>query len=142
MEQLPENLHDDIDEVMEYEPELLVPNIDNHIFSDEEGIDDNGADDEEQDLAVDVGGEMVRPCLVDLVKVRWDKLREINVKKIRMAADKRSRRKRTTTQYITGRVATMKQDLMANSIPPEKADVEYAEWVSYLRELRSDYYSD
>ena len=142
LEQLPENLHDDIDEVMEYEPELLVPNIDNHIFSDEEGIDDNGADDEEQDLAVDVGGEMVRPCLVDLVKVRWDKLREINVKKIRMAADKRSRRKRTTTQYITGRVATMKQDLMANSIPPEKADVEYAEWVSYLRELRSDYYSD
>ena len=72
----------------------------------------------------------------------WDKLREINVKKIRMAADERSRRKRTTTQYIIGRVATMKQDLMANSIPLKKEDVEYAEWVSYLRELRSDYYSD
>ena len=138
LEQLPENLHDIIDEVMEYEPKLLVPNIDDHIFSDEEGIDDNGADDEEQDLAVDVGGEMVRPCLMDLVKVGWDKLREINVKKIRMAADERSHRKRTTTQYIIGRVATMKQDLMANSIPPEKEDVEYAEWVSYLRELRSD----
>ena len=38
LEELPENVHVVIDEVMEYEPESLVPNIDDHIFSDEEGI--------------------------------------------------------------------------------------------------------
>jgi hypothetical protein len=79
---------------------------------------------------------------MDLVKVGWDKLREINVKKIRMVADECSRRKRTTTQYILGRVSSMKRDIMENSIPPEKEDVDYAEWILYLRELRSDYYND
>ena len=129
---------------MEYEPESLVPNIDDHVFTNEEGIDDNGADDEneEQDLSVDVGGEMVRPCLMDLVKVGWDKLGEMNVKKIRMVAGERSRRKRTTAQYIIGRVSSMKGEIMANNIPLEKEDVVYSEWVSYLHELRSDYYSD
>ncbi len=129
---------------MEYEPKSLVPNIDDHVFTNEEGIDDNGADDEneEQDLSVDVGGEMVRPCLMDLVKVGWDKLGEMNVKKIRMVAGERSRRKRTTAQYIIGRVSSMKGEIMANNIPLEKEDVVYSEWVSYLHELRSDYYSD
>ena len=47
-----------------------------------------------------------------------------------------------TTQYILGRVSSMKRDIMENSIPPEKEDVDYAEWILYLRELRSDYYSD
>jgi hypothetical protein len=142
LERLPEDVHDVIDEVMEYEPESLVPNIDDHVFSNDEGIDDNGAYDEEQELSVNVGGVIVRPCLMDLVKVGWDKLREINVKKIRMVADERSRRKRMTTQYILGRVSSMKRDIMENSIPPEKEDVDYAEWILYLRELRSDYYSD
>ena len=129
---------------LEYEPKSLVPNIDDHVFTNEEGIDDNGADDEneEQDLSVDVGGEMVRPCLMDLVKVGWDKLGEMNVKKIRMVAGERSRRKRTTAQYIIGRVSSMKGEIMANNIPLEKEDVVYSEWVSYLHELRSDYYSD
>jgi hypothetical protein len=36
----------------------------------------------------------------------------------------------------------MKGEIMANSIPLEKEDVVYSEWVSYLHELRSDYYSD
>jgi hypothetical protein len=142
LERLPEDVHDVIDEVMEYEPESLVPNIDDHVFSNDEGIDDNRAYDEEQELSVNVGGVIVQPCLMDLVKVGWDKLREINVKKIRMVADERSRRKRTTTQYILGRVSSMKRDIMENSIPPEKEDVDYAEWILYLRELRSDYYSD
>jgi hypothetical protein len=79
---------------------------------------------------------------MDLVKVGWDKLGEMNVKKIRMVADERSRRKRTTTQYIIGRVSSMKRDIMEYIIPPEKEDVHYAEWILYLRELRSDYYSD
>ena len=36
-----------IDEVMEYEPELLVPNIDDHIFAGDDSDDKDGGDDEE-----------------------------------------------------------------------------------------------
>ena len=87
MEGLPEDAHDVIDKVMEYEPKLLVPNIDDHVFSNDEGIDDNRPNDEEHELSVNVGGEIVRPCLMYLVKVGWDKLGEMNVKKIRMVAE-------------------------------------------------------
>ena len=72
----------------------------------------------------------------------WDKLGEMNVKKIRMVADECSRRKRMTTQYIIGRVSSMKRNIMDSSIPPKKEDIDHAEWMLYLRELRSDYYSD
>ena len=65
LEGSPEDVHDVINEVMEYEPKLLIPNIDNHVFSTDEGIDDNGANDEEQELSVNVGGVIVRPCLMD-----------------------------------------------------------------------------
>jgi len=50
---------------LQRQPESLVPNIDDHVFSTDEGIDDNGADDEEQELSVNVGGVIVRPCLMD-----------------------------------------------------------------------------
>ena len=142
-----DGLHDDgvddvIDEVMEYEPESLVPNIDDVIFASDDGVDDDGADDEEEDLAINVSGEVQRPCLMDLVKVGRDKLREMNVKKVRMVAYERARRKRASTHYILARVASMKQDMMGNNIPSEQDDVEHAEWVSYLHELRGDYYQD
>jgi len=89
-----------IDEIMEYEPEILVPNIDNHVFCNEDGIDDDGVDDEEQEMTMEIGGVMTRPCLMDLVKVGWNKLKEMNVNKIRMVADQQTQRKRTTTKYI------------------------------------------
>ena len=47
----------------EYEPKLLVPNIDDHTFTNDEGIDEDGNDDEEQELAVNVSDEMLGPCL-------------------------------------------------------------------------------
>jgi hypothetical protein len=70
-----------IDEVMEYEPEILVPDIDDHVFTNEDGVDDNGMDDEEQEMTMEIGGLMMRPCLMDLVLVGWNKLKEMNVKK-------------------------------------------------------------
>jgi hypothetical protein len=59
-----------------------------------------------------------------------------------MVAYERARRKRASTHYILARVASMKQDMMGNNIPSEQDDVEHAEWVSYLHELRGDYYQD
>ncbi len=67
---------------MEYEPEYLVPVIDDHMFSNEDGADDDGADDEEQEMTMEIGGVMTRPCLMDLVKVDWNKLKEMNVNKL------------------------------------------------------------
>ena len=127
-----DSVNDVIDEVMEYEPESSVPNIDDVIFASDDGVNDDGADDEDDDLAINVSGELQRTCLMDLVKVGRDKLREMNVKKVRMVAYERACRKRATTHYIIARVASMKQDMMGNSIPSEQ----------YLHELRGDYYKD
>ena len=81
-----------------------------------------------------------RTCLMDLVKVGWNKLKEMKVNKIRMVADQRTQLKRTTTKYIVDRVKTMKEALMSASIPVEQADVEESEWVTYMQELRLNYY--
>ena len=76
-----------IDEIMEYEPKILVPNIDDHVFSNEDSINDDGADNKEQEMTMEVSGVMTRPCLMDLVKVGWNNLKEMNVNKIRMLTD-------------------------------------------------------
>jgi hypothetical protein len=108
---VPEGINDVIDEVMEYKPEILVPNIDDHVFTNEDGVDDDGMDDKEQEMTMEIGRLMTRPCLMDLVLVGWNKLKEMNVKKIRMVADERVQRKRTTAKYIMDRVKSMKPDL-------------------------------
>jgi hypothetical protein len=135
-DRLPEAVVNVIDEVMKYEPELLVPNINDHIFTNNEGVDDDGGDDKENDMAMNVAGVMVRPCLMHLVKVGWNKLREMNVKKIRMVTDERTQQKRRTMQYILDRVTTMKLELMSTNIPVKQDNVEESEWVSYLWELK------
>ena len=137
---VPKGINDVIDEVMEYEPEILVPDIDDHVFTNEDGVDDDGMDDKEQEMTMEIGRLMTRPCLMDLVLVGWNKLKEMNVKKIRMVADERVQRKRTTAKYIMDRVKSMKHELMAASIPDEQENVQEAEWVSYMQELRLQYY--
>ena len=134
-------INDVIDEGMKYEPKILVPDIDDLVFTNEDGVDDNGMDDEEQEMTMEIGGLMTRPCLMNLVLVGWNKLKEMNVKKIRMVADERVQRKRTTTKYIMDRVKSMKHELMSASIPDEQENVEESEWVSYMQELRLDYYN-
>jgi hypothetical protein len=44
---VPKGIDDVINEVMEYEPKILAPNIDDHVFTNEDGVDDNGSDDKE-----------------------------------------------------------------------------------------------
>jgi hypothetical protein len=105
----------------------LVTDIDIHVFTNEDGVDDNGMDDEEQEMMMEIGGLMMRPCLMDLVLVGWNKLKEMNVKKIRMVADERVQHKRTTTKYIMDRVKSMKNELMSASIPDEQENEEESE---------------
>ena len=78
---------------------------------------------------------------MDLVLVGWNKLKEMNVKKIRMVADERVQHQRMMTKYIMDRVKSMKHELMSASIPDEQENVEELEWVSYMQELRLDYYN-
>ena len=47
----------------------------------------------------------------------------------------------TMTKYIMDRVKSMKHELMSASIPDEQENVEESEWVSYMQELRLDYYN-
>ncbi len=136
---LPEGVDDIINEVMEYEPEMLVPNIDNHIFPNDDEIDDETGYDKEDLTSMNDAGIVGRPCLIDLVKEGWNKLREMNVKQVRIVADEQTQWKRRTTQYIMNRVIAMKQELMTTSIPVEQDNVEELEWVAYLQELRHDY---
>jgi hypothetical protein len=140
-DKVPEGINDVIDEIMEYEPKILIPDIDDHVFNNEDGIDDDGDDNEEQEMTMEISGVMTRPCLMDLVKVGWNNLKEMNVNKIRMVADERTQRKRTTTNYIVDQVKTMKEDMMSASIPVEQADVEESEWVTYTQELQLNYYN-
>ena len=85
---LHESVNDVIDKVMEYEPEMLVPNIDDHVFNNIEDEFDNEIEEEDKML------ELERPCLIDLVNKGWKKLGKMNVKKVRMVADERTQRKR------------------------------------------------
>ena len=90
-DKVPKGINDVIDEIMEYKTAIseknLVPDIDDHVFRNKDGIDDDGADNEAQEMTMEISGVMMRPCLMDLVKVGWNKLKEMNVNKIRMVAD-------------------------------------------------------
>ena len=59
----------------------------------------------------------------------------MHVKKIRMVAEERLRRKRTTTQYIMNRVKSMKEELMVTNIPPEHNDVDDSVWITIYARL-------
>ena len=54
-DKIPEGINDVIDEVMEYKPKILVPDIDDHVFTNEDGVNDDGRDDEEQEMTMEIG---------------------------------------------------------------------------------------
>jgi hypothetical protein len=139
-ENLPEGIDNVIDEVMEYESETLVPNIDDVVF-DVDNDDDNDIGDDAEENLINEGERVSRTCLSDLVETGWNRLQEMNVKKVRMVADECVQRKRKTTRYIMDRVAAMKEESMTTTIPLERDTVEESKWVVYLRELRYDYYN-
>jgi hypothetical protein len=82
-----EGVKDILDEIMEYEPENVFPNINDHIFD----IDNNRNefDGDNDIIAVEEGGieqTGLTLCLVDLVELGWRKLHEMNIHKVRMVA--------------------------------------------------------
>jgi hypothetical protein len=103
---------------MEYEPETLVPDIDNHIFDNNDKVDNDIGDDEEETI-MNKSERVARTSLTDLVETGWNKVGEMNVKKARMVVDKCTQRKRKRTRNIMDRVAMLKQESTTTSIPLE-----------------------
>jgi hypothetical protein len=88
-----------IDEILEYEPEIVIPNIDDHIFDKEKADADDVFDNADDETRINPGErvQLTRLCLIDLVDSGWKKLTKMNVQKVRMLADKWTLRKRKTT---------------------------------------------
>ncbi len=144
---LPDGMDQVIDEVMEYKPETLVPNIDDHIFNDDDEGNDNMVDDNDNIDTIDVlanceGSLELRLCMMDLVNEGWKKLDKMSIGKVRKVTEERSRRKQQTTCYIMDGVMTTKEVMMTATIPAKFKDVEESEWVVYLIELRGKYYNE
>jgi hypothetical protein len=139
---LQEEIDDIIDKVMAYEPETMLPNIDDHIFDAHDNVNDDMEDDNDKNDLIEEGAVVGRPCLMDLVKEGWKILDKMNVKKVHMVADERSRRKQETTRYIMDKVMGMKEVTMTTTIPSECDVSEESEWTVYLRELRGNYYNE
>jgi hypothetical protein len=83
-------VNDVMDEVMEHKPEILVPNIDDHIFENDDEDDDNNEMD-----TINIGGGtngvplvVARLCVSDLGEEGWKKLDEMNIGKVQLVADK------------------------------------------------------
>jgi hypothetical protein len=110
-ENLLEGIDDVINEVMEYEPETLVPNIDDAVFDVDNDDDEDIGDDDKENL-IYKGERVSWTCLTDLVETGWKRLREMNMKKVRMVANKCFQWKSKTTRYIMDRVAAMKEEFM------------------------------
>jgi hypothetical protein len=88
-------------EVIEHKPEILVPNIDDHMFDNDDDDDDNNRID-----TIDQGGGtssvplvVVRLCLTNLVEEGWKKLNEMNIGKVQLVADKQAQLKINTRRY-------------------------------------------
>jgi hypothetical protein len=108
-DKLPEDIDDVIDKIMKYELEMLVPDIDDHIFNNNDKV-DNDIGDNEEETTMNACERVARKDLTDLFEMGWNKLGEMNVKKERMVTGKCTQRKRKTTQYKMDRIAVMKQN--------------------------------
>jgi hypothetical protein len=127
-EYLPEGIDYVINEVMEYEPETLVANIDDDdVVFDVNNDDGNNIRDNYKKNLINKGERVSWICLTDLVETGWNRLQEINIQKVRMVANEHLQRKRKTTRYIMDRVAAMKEESMTTTIPLEQEAVEESE---------------
>jgi hypothetical protein len=79
---------------MEYKNQTLVPNIDDHLFDDNDKDNYNILDDNVNIDTIDVltnseGSLELRPCMMDLVNEGWKKLDKMNLRKLQKVAEER-----------------------------------------------------
>jgi hypothetical protein len=136
---LPENVRDVIDEVMEYEPTEVVPDINDHVF---DGGDEKSDDDDDESITgLLLNTVQKKPCLLNLQVVGWEAIDKVKVKEVRQHAKDRLSRKSEMMKYIMLQVIEMKSSSGDISICGEKTDAEEAMWTNNLTELRPEYYN-
>lgn len=136
---LPENVRDVLDEVMEYEPTGVVPDINDHVF---DGDNDEADDDDDESVTrLELDTVQTKPCLLDLQEVGWEAIDKLKVKEVRQHAKDRLARKSEMMKYIMLQVIDMKSISGEMSICEEKVDAEEAIWTKYMTELRPEYYN-
>ena len=137
--ELPENVKDVLDEVMEYEPSENVPDINEHVFdvNNEDEDDDN---DDEVITGLEVETVLSRPCLSDLQGLGWEAIDKVKVKEVRQHAKDRLSRKSDMMKYIVLQVIDMKSISGDISVCEEKVVEVQPIWIDYLTESRPNYY--
>jgi hypothetical protein len=131
-------MKDVLDEVMNYEPSGIVPDMKKHTLDDDEPEVDNTLDDG-QDV-VNGFTQSQKPCLVDLSLVGWDELEKVNVKDVRKHKIECLQRKRDTMKYIMRQVIEMKSSSRSIAVCQDNTTAEISTWSTYLKELRPNYY--
>jgi hypothetical protein len=132
----------DVDEVMEYAPDMdhVEQSVEEYVFddNDEEYKNINEENDSEDIIITDTA--VLKPCLTDLSKVGWSQLSSKDVKKVRMHAKEREKRKQDTAAYIMARVANMKSMSVVISLPIEKSFDVIPLWAQYMEEKQPNNY--
>ena len=137
---LPDNVKDVLDEVMEYKPSENVPDINDHVFNDnnEDKVDDN---DDEVITGLEVVTVQTRLCLSDFQGLGWAAIDKVKVKEVRQHAKDRLSRKSDMMKYIVLQVINMKTISGDISVCEEKGVEVEPIWTDYLNELRPNYYN-
>ncbi len=124
----------DVDEVMEYAPDMdhVNQSVEEYVFDDIDEEYENMNDDNDSEDLIITDTAVLRPCLTDLSKV--------GVKKVRMHAKEHEKRKQDTAAYIMARVTNMKSMSAAISLPIEKSVDVIPSWAQYMEEKRPNNY--
>ncbi len=133
---VPENISDGLDEVMDYKSgDVLVPDMDKHIFEDD--YKEDVPEDDDDGFGTNSG--RTRPCLLNLSTEGWREIDKLKVKKLQQHASDCIIRKRDVTKYIMMQVMEVKSKTRSIFICGENPIAEMSSWSAYLNELRPNY---
>ena len=128
-----------LDEVMEYEPSENVPDINDHVF-DENNEDKDDDNDDEVITGLEVDTVWSRPCLRDLQGLGWAAIDKVKVKEVRQHAKDHLSWKSDMMNYIVLQVIGMKSISGEISVREEEGVEVEPIWTDYLTELQPNYY--
>ncbi len=133
-----DNIVNLLNEVMDYESNNALPNMDDHVFNDEYEEDDT--DEDEADMGNEVPNLSLRPCLLALTKIGWQELEKVKVREVCQHATDHSKQKRDTMKYIMSQVMKMKSSMRDVSVCKKNPTAECLQWSQYLNYIQPNYH--
>jgi len=135
---MPDNMADGFDDVMDYETsETVVPNIDDHVFDEE----DEGESMEIDNNDIERIDNTTKLCVSKLYMAGWREIDELKVPEVRQVARDRITWKRDVTKYIMEQVKEMKSNSSTTVVCSENPIAEISSWLSCMHTLRPKCYS-